>query len=297
MRTACGSAAPATGRGSSRSPTPGPRAECPAATRRPDPRRRAQLPFTPGPESRGDRDPEGVAAADTGDIFLTPQQGPLQNGPMILAPDGTLVWFHPDRPPATWPPTSRCSVSRPAGDHLVAGRQRRGPGYGEDVIDDSSYRRLAIVHGANGLSADLHEFQLTSAGTALITAYYPVYWDASSSAGPGARSCSTRSCRRSTSRPACRCFSGTASTTSRCATATSRCRSRRDSRSTTSTSTRSSRTAENLIISARNTAPSTPWPHGPGAVDARRQALELQAGPGASSRSSMTCARPQVTGR
>jgi len=36
------------------------------------------------------------------------------------------------------------------------------------------------VQAANGLSADLHEFQLTPQGTALITAYYPVYWNASS---------------------------------------------------------------------------------------------------------------------
>jgi hypothetical protein len=121
--------------------------------------------------------------SDTGDIFLTPQQGPLQNGPMILAPDGTLVWFHPvkpgdmaadfqvqayrDKPVITW----------------WQGYSGAGLGYGEDVIDDSSYRRLAIVHGANGLSADLHEFQLTSRGTALITAYYPVYWNASGVGG------------------------------------------------------------------------------------------------------------------
>jgi hypothetical protein len=54
-----------------------------------------------------------------------------------------------------------------------------GMGAGEDVIYDSSYRQLAIVHAGNGLSADLHEFRLTPQGTALITAYYPVYWDAS----------------------------------------------------------------------------------------------------------------------
>jgi Arylsulfotransferase (ASST) len=35
------------------------------------------------------------------------------------------------------------------------------------------------VRAGNGLTADLHEFRLTRQGTALITAYYPVYWDAS----------------------------------------------------------------------------------------------------------------------
>jgi uncharacterized membrane protein len=52
------------------------------------------------------------------------------------------------------------------------------------MIYDSSYRQVAVVHGANGLSADLHEFRLTPQGTALITAYYPVYFNASSVHGP-----------------------------------------------------------------------------------------------------------------
>ena len=40
----------------------------------------------------------------TGEIFVTPQQGPLQNGAMIVAPDGNVIWFTPSRR-ATWPPT------------------------------------------------------------------------------------------------------------------------------------------------------------------------------------------------
>ena len=32
---------------------------------------------------------------DGDDIFLAPQQGPMQNGPMILNKDGTLLWFQP----------------------------------------------------------------------------------------------------------------------------------------------------------------------------------------------------------
>ncbi len=121
-----------------------------------------------------------------GDIFLTPQQGPTQNGAMILDPTGNLVWFHPV----------------PAGDMAADLRvQRMGPppappvltwwqgysgagiGEGEDVIDDSSYRQVAVVRAANGLYADLHEFRLTPRGTALITAYYPVYWNASGVGG------------------------------------------------------------------------------------------------------------------
>src|SRR5207248_2986411 len=49
---------------------------------------------------------------------------------------------------------------------------------GQDVIYDSTYTPVAAVRGANGVAADLHEFQLTPSGTALIIGYYPVYWDA-----------------------------------------------------------------------------------------------------------------------
>ena len=55
-----------------------------------------------------------------------------------------------------------------------------GVGIGKDVIADSSYRQVATVQAANGVHADLHEFELTPRGTALITAAYPVIWDASS---------------------------------------------------------------------------------------------------------------------
>jgi hypothetical protein len=54
-----------------------------------------------------------------------------------------------------------------------------GVGQGEDSIYDSSYRSLATVRASNGLRADLQEFQITPQNTALITAYYPVFWDAS----------------------------------------------------------------------------------------------------------------------
>jgi hypothetical protein len=61
------------------------------------------------------------------------------------------------------------------------------PGYGvrgEDVIINQAYQRVATVHGAEGYSADLHEFRLTKNGTALITASVPVKADLSSVGGP-----------------------------------------------------------------------------------------------------------------
>jgi hypothetical protein len=136
--------------------------------------------------SRPDLSPAAVeitkpaAGAGGGDIFVAPQQGPDQSGPMILDPSGNLVWFqampkgdisadfrvqqYRGKPALTW----------------WQGYLGAGVGVGEDVIEDASYRRIATVRAANGLAADLHEFRLTPQGTALITAYYPVYWDASS---------------------------------------------------------------------------------------------------------------------
>jgi Arylsulfotransferase (ASST) len=151
-------------------------------------------PRVPGDEltfrSRPDLTPASVEVtkqssdAASGDIFITPQQGPTQNGAMILSPSGQLIWFHPvphgdmaadlhvqnylGRPVLTW----------------WEGYSGAGIGAGEDMVYDASYRQVAVVRAGNGLSADLHEFRLTPQGTALITAYYPVYWDASSVHGP-----------------------------------------------------------------------------------------------------------------
>jgi hypothetical protein len=55
----------------------------------------------------------------------------------------------------------------------VAGNETAGVGVGQDIIANSSYQVLKTISAANGLSADLHEFQLTPWGSALITAEYP----------------------------------------------------------------------------------------------------------------------------
>ena len=59
-----------------------------------------------------------------------------------------------------------------------------GFGLGSGVIADSTYTEIARVGAGNGLHADLHEFQLTPRGTALITAYDPQLCDVSSVGGP-----------------------------------------------------------------------------------------------------------------
>ena len=114
------------------------------------------------------------------DIFLTPQYGPVQNGPEIINSSGQLVWF--DRvPPGDMASDFRVQTLK--GQRVLTwwqGYSNAGAGIGEDRIFNSSYQQIAVVQAANGLSADLHEFQITPSNTALITAYYPVHWNASS---------------------------------------------------------------------------------------------------------------------
>ncbi len=59
-----------------------------------------------------------------------------------------------------------------------------GFGLGEDVVADDTYTDIAHVRAGNGHESDLHEFQLTPQGTALITAYDPILCNLSSVGGP-----------------------------------------------------------------------------------------------------------------
>ncbi|MBV9823875.1 MAG: aryl-sulfate sulfotransferase, partial [Actinobacteria bacterium] len=110
----------------------------------------------------------------TGDIFLAPQIGPLQQGPEIVGPKGGLIWFDP-LPTDTAATDFR--VQFYGGQPVLTwwqGNESAGVGSGQDIIMNSSYQVVKTVSAANGLLADLHEFQLTPRGSALITAEYPV---------------------------------------------------------------------------------------------------------------------------
>jgi hypothetical protein len=107
---------------------------------------------------------------------------------MVLNSHGQLVWFDD--------PTQKSHLSvlglnlqHYRGKPVLTWWQGKlvPPGYGangEDVILNQAYKRVATVRGAEGYSADLHEFQLTKDGTALITAFSPVHADLSSVGGP-----------------------------------------------------------------------------------------------------------------
>ncbi|HTA15424.1 MAG TPA: arylsulfotransferase family protein, partial [Solirubrobacteraceae bacterium] len=115
------------------------------------------------------------AGAAPGDLFLAPYQGEGTPGPMISEQDGTLVWFHPL--PAGEQSTN-FQVQSLEGKPVLTWWQGRilkvGFGQGEDVIYNSSYKRIGSVRAGNGYRADLHEIRLTAQGTAWIDEFDPI---------------------------------------------------------------------------------------------------------------------------
>ncbi|MGH2895433.1 MAG: arylsulfotransferase family protein, partial [Solirubrobacteraceae bacterium] len=119
----------------------------------------------------------GRAPAGEGDIFVAPQFGPAENGPMILGPHGDLIWFRPT-------PIGRNMLSTDFRVQDLHGKpvltwwqwgMNHGHGIGEGVILDENYHQLAVVHAGNGLKMDLHEFLVTPQGEAYIIATSPVW--------------------------------------------------------------------------------------------------------------------------
>ena len=141
--------------------------------------------------SRHDLEPPAVsvttAAADPsiGDIFVSPDSGPGQAGPMIVSPLGRLIWFDPLPASAT---AFDLNLQRYRGAPVLTwwqGQVVEGHGEGVDVIESDHYTPIATVHAGNGLSADLHDFEITAQGTAWITAFAPQRLDLSSLGGLG----------------------------------------------------------------------------------------------------------------
>jgi hypothetical protein len=111
-------------------------------------------------------------------------QNTIQPGPMILDPAGRLVWFMPLRGHAAL----NVQVQRYQGRSVLTFWSgyviSPGIGVGTALILDHSYETIATVNAGNGYQTDLHEFQITPRGTALITAYAPVVADLRSVGGP-----------------------------------------------------------------------------------------------------------------
>ena len=127
-----------------------------------------------------------TAGSSPGEILATvyaSANGP--GGPMIFEDDGQLVWFKPL--PAKISATNlqlQSYEGRPALSWWQGKLLPQGFGEGEEIIDDSAYRQIAVVRAGNGLHADLHDFQIYADNTALLTAYDPVHCDLAAIGAP-----------------------------------------------------------------------------------------------------------------
>ncbi|MCW3030323.1 MAG: ArsR family transcriptional regulator [Solirubrobacterales bacterium] len=119
--------------------------------------------------------------AAPGDLFLAPYQGRGSPGPMIADQSGGLIWFQP-LPRGV--DATNFQVQQYEGKPVLVWWQGRiiqvGFGEGEDVLYDTSYRRVATIRAGNGYHADLHEIRVTPQGTAWIDAFDPIHMNLSS---------------------------------------------------------------------------------------------------------------------
>jgi Arylsulfotransferase (ASST) len=118
-----------------------------------------------------------------GYLFIAPKREVEQAGPLILDDAGQVVWFHPlDTDGVT-----DFRVQRYQGRPVLTwwrGESARNVGNSRYVIVDDSYRVIANVSAANGLTGDIHEFLITPRNTALLTVYRRVPYDLSRLGGP-----------------------------------------------------------------------------------------------------------------
>jgi len=117
------------------------------------------------------------APASAGDIFLAPQYGPNQDGPMILDPQGRLVWFDPTSISSKLL-TTDFRTQTLFGQPVLTwwqGYTNDGSGRGAGYIYNSDYQPEYVVHAADGMQMDLHEFLVTNSGDAFILAASPVW--------------------------------------------------------------------------------------------------------------------------
>ncbi len=115
---------------------------------------------------------QNSAPAGAGDIFLAPQFGPSQTGPMILDSSGRLVWYHPTSIKSRQLSTD-FRVQSLFGRQVLTwwqGLSSSGSGSGAGYIYDRNYQQQYVVHAADGLGMDLHEFLVTNSGQAYVIA-------------------------------------------------------------------------------------------------------------------------------
>jgi hypothetical protein len=106
------------------------------------------------------------------------------SGLMIVDRTGELVWF--GSPVGGTPLNFACQQyqGKPVLTWSAGYVNKVGVTYGKSYIADSSYKLIHTVQAGNGAETDLHEFNLTPQGTALMTAHRKVATDLTSVGGP-----------------------------------------------------------------------------------------------------------------
>jgi Arylsulfotransferase (ASST) len=144
--------------------------------------------------SRPDLRPPVVAVTTTsetasaGHIFIAPFQitgkAGAGYGALIVDGLGEPIWFRPE-PKLT---AMNLRVQRYKGKPVITWYEGDVlGGYGGDfIVADQSYREVARVKAGHGEHGDLHEFLITSRGTALFTIYSNIPADLTAVGGPPA---------------------------------------------------------------------------------------------------------------
>jgi hypothetical protein len=121
------------------------------------------------------RDPD----PDQGDIFGDVENS-IQVGPLILDPQGHLVYFRPLKRAVAFD----VAVQMYQGQSVLTYWQGPAIDFGHGVILNHAYQQVGAVYAGDGDTADAHEFQITPQGNALISVYAPIKADLSSIGGP-----------------------------------------------------------------------------------------------------------------
>jgi hypothetical protein len=123
-----------------------------------------------------------VAHPAPGYVFVETLTGPGQRGPMILDNRGQVVWF---RRTSDYSINFRLQAYRgkPVLTWWEGAVTKIGTSEGVNQIADRSYKTIARVGAGNGYKADVHEFQLTPQGTALLTVHAETTADLTSVGG------------------------------------------------------------------------------------------------------------------
>jgi hypothetical protein len=120
--------------------------------------------------------PFDISAAASGSG--SPAAGVSRSGPLVVDDRGEPIWFLP----LEGKTAMGVRVQRFRGRQVLTWYEGTvlGPYGGDFVIFDPTYHEVARVRAGRGRHGDLHEFLLTSDGTALITIYREVTADLSS---------------------------------------------------------------------------------------------------------------------